>query len=143
MAYRLTMTTTNTAAGFKKGDKVYWFTRGCDNRTGVCKVWAPLLTIQSWGKRQGTGMLETDGRMAHHRFYTEQTSFYRTKEEVIAVANTVGLDESERCITNLIRLQQEWLTNWAPKAKADVVERAKAHLLFLQEAVPSVVIKWD
>lgn len=135
------MTETNN---FRKGDTVYLvhvYDRddSRDARLGSSLICAQLITLQSYGQQQGTGTFVENGRVIRKRIYPHEL-LIASREGVLDLARTEGIERSQNAIPRQIQETQSWLAQHEHKSRPDVVQRVQQKLAGLQSARPSVRI---
>lgn len=126
-------------AQFKKGDKVIVF-RPWSREDGVWS-WTPV-TIQSWGKKQGTATHEENGEFLKAQFYADQVNSRPYGEYLFLAAGldieARGLELAAACVALEIAHNKAKLDNptYSRKGVLESLER-------LQNASPRIALKTE
>lgn len=79
------MTTTAPARKFRKGDAIVQIGFYNEART---QIWVRRLTVQSWGKKQGTAS-DATGRLIEDRLYADRTDRLAMADDADAIEATI------------------------------------------------------
>tara|TARA_R110000824_G_scaffold84397_1_gene210584 strand:+ start:74 stop:703 length:630 start_codon:yes stop_codon:yes gene_type:complete len=124
-------------SGFKKGDTAYkievW---SRDETTKMVTVSITRLTIQSFGKKEGTAIREQDGKLLKRLIYPTITILAHTLADAHTMAAEVGIYESDHDISLSLPRDKAWLAKYEGTSRPEIVAKVRGRVAYLETATP-------